>query len=87
MVAALSGDVFVGLVIGLFLGILVGPLMRAWLSWQEWKTASRDADLVAARKRDPRDPEIDRLELEAWPYPRGQGLEDNPLSSGRRDTR
>ena len=87
MVAAMSGDVFVGLVLGLFLGILVGPLMRAWLSWQEWKSASREADLAAARGPDRHDHGIDLLDFEEWPAHSGQDLHDNPLSSGRRDAR
>jgi hypothetical protein len=87
MVAALSGDVFVGLVLGLFIGILVGPLMRAWLSWQEWKSASRDADLAAAREPDLHDHGFDLVDFEAWAALPGKDVGDNPLSSGRRDAR
>jgi Na+/glutamate symporter len=48
MVAALlTPDLFVGLGFGLVLGLLIGPVVRSWLIWREWVSASREANLVA----------------------------------------
>jgi hypothetical protein len=40
-----SDDLFVGLILGCFIGLLAGPLLRAWLVRREWTQASREADL------------------------------------------
>ena len=40
-----SDDLFVGLILGCFIGLLAGPLLRAWLVRREWIRASREADL------------------------------------------
>jgi hypothetical protein len=42
---SLSDDLFVGLILGCFIGLLAGPLLRAWLIRREWTHASREADL------------------------------------------
>jgi len=48
MVAALlTPDLFVGLGFGLVLGLLIGPVVRSWLIWREYTSASREANLVA----------------------------------------
>jgi hypothetical protein len=60
MVAALfSADLFVGLGFGLVLGLLIGPVVRSWLIWREWVSASREANLVADV--------LDRMEVAPWP--------------------
>ena len=41
-----SADLFVGLVLGLCVGILVAPAFRAWQSRREWVEASREAHLT-----------------------------------------
>jgi hypothetical protein len=46
IVAAADGEFIVGLVIGVFLGLLLGPVLRSWLAWREWVEASREADLT-----------------------------------------
>jgi len=38
-------DLFVGLILGCFIGLLAGPVLRAWLVRREWTRASREADL------------------------------------------
>jgi hypothetical protein len=45
-VAASDGQFVAGLLIGVFLGLLIGPLLRSWLAWREWVEASREADLA-----------------------------------------
>jgi hypothetical protein len=45
LAAGLSDDLVVGLVLGFVLGALLGPLIRSWLSWREWQSADREADL------------------------------------------
>ena len=37
--------VLFGLVIGIFIGLLVGPALRSWLVWREYVEASREARL------------------------------------------
>jgi hypothetical protein len=46
IVGATDGQFVTGLVIGVFLGLLVGPILRSWLAWREWVRASREADLT-----------------------------------------
>jgi hypothetical protein len=41
----ISSDLLIGLALGVCIGLLVSPLLRAWLSWQEWVSSSREADL------------------------------------------
>ena len=41
----LSDDVFVGLILGCLVGLLAGPLLRAWLIRRERTHASHEADL------------------------------------------
>ena len=41
-----SGDLLVGLVLGLCVGILVAPAFRAWQSRRVWVEASREAHLT-----------------------------------------
>lgn len=49
-----SDDLFVGLILGCFIGLLAGPLLRAWLIRREWTQASREADQFG--------PGLDRIE-------------------------
>jgi hypothetical protein len=46
IVAAAEGQLVAGLLIGVFLGLLLGPILRSWLTWREWVEASREADLT-----------------------------------------
>ena len=41
-----SGNFVVGLVLGLCVGLLVGPAFRSWLTFREWSDASREATLA-----------------------------------------
>jgi hypothetical protein len=41
-----SGNFLVGLVLGLCIGLLVGPAFRSWLVFREWSEASREAKLA-----------------------------------------
>jgi hypothetical protein len=66
MVAALlSPDLFVGLGFGLVLGLLIGPIVRSWLIWREWVSASKEANLVADV--------LDRMEVAPWTPPEPEG--------------
>jgi hypothetical protein len=40
-----SIDLLIGLVLGVGIGLLASPILRAWLSWQEMVRSSREADL------------------------------------------
>jgi hypothetical protein len=46
LVAASDGQFVAGLLIGVFLGLLLGPILRSWLAWREWVEASREAELA-----------------------------------------
>lgn len=47
MVAVIALAEFLsGLVLGVFLGIILGPAIRLWLTWHEWAEASREARLT-----------------------------------------
>jgi hypothetical protein len=37
--------VLFGLVIGILVGLLLGPALRSWLAWREYVEASREARL------------------------------------------
>jgi hypothetical protein len=41
-----SGDLIVGLLIGIAIGFLAGPILRHWLAWREWTEASREDRLT-----------------------------------------
>jgi hypothetical protein len=41
-----SGDLVVGLLLGLSVGLLVGPAFRSWLVFREWTEASRQEKLA-----------------------------------------
>jgi hypothetical protein len=41
-----SGNFVVGLLLGLCIGLLVGPAFRSWLIFREWSDASREAKLA-----------------------------------------
>lgn len=34
-----------GLIVGFVLGLLVGPILRSWLTWKQYVEASREAQL------------------------------------------
>jgi hypothetical protein len=40
-----SGDLVVGLLLGLCIGLLGGPAFRSWQTFREWADASRDVVL------------------------------------------
>jgi hypothetical protein len=40
------GDLVVGLLVGLGIGLIVGPAVRSWLIIREWAEASRQARLA-----------------------------------------
>jgi hypothetical protein len=46
IVGATEAQFVAGLVIGVFLGLLLGPILRSWLAWREWVEASREAELT-----------------------------------------
>jgi hypothetical protein len=47
MLATAGFDEFLaGLLIGVFLGLVLGPVLRSWLAWREYVEASREADLT-----------------------------------------
>jgi hypothetical protein len=46
IVSAADGQFLAGLIIGVFVGLLLGPLLRSWLAWREWVDASKEADLT-----------------------------------------
>jgi hypothetical protein len=46
IVAAADGQFVAGVIIGVFLGLLLGPILRSWLAWREWVEASREAELT-----------------------------------------
>lgn len=75
--AAFSSDLLVGLVLGSFVGLLLGPLLRLWLSWREWVSASREADLVGDV--------LERMEAGRWPKLEVPRAPEAPVSSARRD--
>jgi len=72
--AAFSSDLLIGFVVGSFVGLLLGPLLRLWLSWREWVSASREADLLGHV--------LERMEADRWPELEAP---DAPLSSARRE--
>jgi hypothetical protein len=43
-----NADLFVGILIGIAVGFLAGPLLRAWLTYHEWAETSREARLTEA---------------------------------------
>jgi Na+/glutamate symporter len=34
-----------GLIVGFVLGLLIGPILRSWLTWKQYLEASREAQL------------------------------------------
>jgi hypothetical protein len=41
-----NADLLVGLLIGIAIGLVAGPVLRAWLTFVEWKESSREALLT-----------------------------------------
>lgn len=41
-----NADLLVGLLLGVALGLLAGPVLRAWLTYLEWTETSREAELT-----------------------------------------
>jgi hypothetical protein len=66
--AELSGELVIGALLGFLLGVLVGPLMRSWLAWREWASASREADLI--------EDVLERMDADAWPSLEDREAED-----------
>jgi hypothetical protein len=83
--AAFSGDLLIGLILGTFLGFLVGPLIRAWLSWREWVSASRAAHLGPSRDVDVFADLVDRLDVEEWPVVEDPLVRGGSLPGEHRD--
>jgi hypothetical protein len=50
-----------GLVLGLFLGIILGPAIRLWITWHEWVAASREARLT--------EDVMKRMDARPWRFP------------------
>jgi hypothetical protein len=74
--AAFSSDLLIGLILGSFVGLLLGPLLRLWLGWREWVSASREADLLGDV--------LERMEAERWPEHEASEPPDAPVSCGRK---
>jgi hypothetical protein len=77
--ASFSEDLLIGLIVGFFLGLLVGPLLRSWLEWREWVRASREADLLGHV--------LERMDADRWPDLEPPRVPDVSNSSGRPDIR
>ena len=58
MAASGSWEFLSGLLVGAFLGFVLGPVFRFWLRWQEWTRASREAQLTESVLR--------RMEAGRW---------------------
>jgi hypothetical protein len=43
-----NADLFVGILIGIAVGLLAGPVLKAWLIYVEWTETSREARLTEA---------------------------------------
>jgi hypothetical protein len=43
---SVTGDFVVGLLLGLCLGVLVGPAFRSWQAFREWSDASHEVHLA-----------------------------------------
>ncbi|HYZ14309.1 MAG TPA: hypothetical protein VFA08_12010 [Actinomycetota bacterium] len=72
---ALSADLLTGLALGLCVGMLVSPLLRAWLTWREWLEASHEADLMGdVLRRMDADDERSQVDLEHAPKAEPKGL-------------
>jgi hypothetical protein len=72
---ALSADLLTGLALGVCVGMLVSPLLRAWLTWREWLEASHEADLMGdVLRRMDADDERPRVDLEQAPRAEPKGL-------------
>jgi hypothetical protein len=72
---ALSADLLTGLALGVCVGMLVSPLLRAWLTWREWVDASHEADLMGdVLRRMDADDERSRVDLEHAPRAEPKGL-------------
>ena len=41
-----NADLFVGILIGVAVGLLAGPVLRAWLTYVEWTETSHEARLT-----------------------------------------
>jgi hypothetical protein len=41
-----NADLLVGILIGVAVGLLAGPVLRAWLTYLEWTETSREARLT-----------------------------------------
>ena len=70
-----SGNLVVGLVLGLCIGFLVGPAFRSWLTIREWKEASREARLA--------DRLLTKLETDAEQDARPSTAIDEPRTTSR----
>jgi hypothetical protein len=72
-----GGDLIVGLLVGLGIGLIVGPAVRSWLIIREWAETSRQArlaDQILSRMRidaqgDGKDSDADPGDERAgWPW-------------------
>ena len=61
-----NADLLVGILIGTAVGLLAGPLLRAWLTFVEWTHASREAELTEEL--------IDRLDRELDDHDESRGV-------------
>lgn len=83
--ASIPGDLLIGLIVGSFLGFLVSPLIRAWLSWREWVSASREADSGPTRDADVFADLVNGIDVDALPVPRDFEVRDASVPGRRRD--
>jgi hypothetical protein len=70
IVAAAANDssyFIVGLILGGFIGFLLGPVFRSWQAYREWVDASREARLA--------DQLLERMEIDSDP-------DEGPLEVG-----
>jgi hypothetical protein len=59
------GEFLTGLVLGLVIGFVAGPLVRFWLAWHEWRDSSREARLTEAT--------MNRMDEGPWRLLAGRG--------------
>ena len=74
-----SGNLIVGLVLGLCIGLLGGPAFRSWLSFREWTEASREAKLA--------DRLVTKLETDAEEDVRTRTTSHEPRTPSRAEPR
>jgi hypothetical protein len=85
LAVSLSDDLAVGLVLGLVLGAMASPLIRSWLIWREWSSASQEADRHSVREAQLTHDVLDRIEASACH--RDDDSDDSPATPNANDGR